>query len=175
MSWRAHVVVLAALAGCSAPMQPEGGASGGDAARIAPAFARADRSGDGVVSAEEWTTDSMVLFEQLDRDHDQQIDAVELRESFEILDLDRDGAIEREEAGELVERGDADGDGRLSPTEFEQLKWERLSADLNRDGRISREEFYFTRDQLFLASDRNPDRRLNHREIDPVRFPAFRF
>ena len=27
MSWRVHVVVLAALAGCSAPMQP-GGASG---------------------------------------------------------------------------------------------------------------------------------------------------
>jgi EF-hand domain pair/EF hand len=174
MSWRVHVVVLAALAGCSAPMQPEGSASGGDAV-IAPALARADRSGDGVVSAEEWTTDSIVLFDQLDRDHDQQIDAVELRESFEILDLDRDGAIEREEAGELVERGDADGDRRLSPTEFEQLKWEGLSADLNRDGRISREEFYFTRNQLFLASDRNSDRRLNHREIDPVRFAAFRF
>ena len=75
-----------------------------------------------MVSAEEWTTDSMVLFDQLDRDHDQQIDAVELRESFEILDLDRDGAIEREEAGELVERGDVDGDGRLSPAEFEQLE-----------------------------------------------------
>jgi Ca2+-binding EF-hand superfamily protein len=117
----------------------------------------------------------MLLFEQLDRNHDQQIDAIELRESFEILDLDRDGAIEREEAGELVERGDADGDGRLSPAEFEQLRWERLSADLNRDGRISREEFYFTRDQLYLAADRNPDRRLNHREIDPVRFPVFRF
>jgi hypothetical protein len=175
MSCRVHVVILAALAGCSAPMPPEGGASGGADALIAPAFARADRSGDGVVSAEEWTTDSMLLFEQLDRNHDQQIDAIELRESFEILDLDRDGAIEREEAGELVERGDADGDGRLSPAEFEQLRWERLSADLNRDGRISREEFYFTRDQLYLAADRNPDRRLNHREIDPVRFPVFRF
>jgi Ca2+-binding EF-hand superfamily protein len=156
-------------------MQPQGRASAGDDALIAPAFARADRSGDAVVSAEEWSTDSVVLFDQLDRDHDQAIDAIELREAFEILDLDRDGAIEREEAGELVERGDIDGDGRLSPAEFEQLKWERLSADLNRDGRISREEFSFSRDQLFLASDRTPDRGLNHREIDPVRFPVFRF
>jgi Ca2+-binding EF-hand superfamily protein len=175
MSWRVHLVVLAALAGCSAPMPSEGGASGADDALIVPAFARADRSGDGVVSAEEWTTESMLLFEQLDRNHDRQIDAIELRESFEILDLDRDGAIVREEADELVERGDADGDGRLSPAEFEQLKWERLSADLNQDGLISREEFSFTRNQLFLASDRNRDRRLSHREIDPVRFPVFRF
>ena len=175
MSWLVHVVVLAALAGCSAPMHPESDGNGSGAAVIAPAFARAELSGDGGVSAEEWTTDSMVLFDQLDRDHDQEIEAIELRDSFAILDLDRDGAIELEEAGELVERGDADGDGRLSPAEFEQLKWERLSADLNHDGRISREEFYFSRDQLFLASDRNPDRRLNHREIDPVRFPVFRF
>jgi hypothetical protein len=74
-----------------------------------------------------------------------------------------------------VQRGDADGDGGLSPAEFEQLDWARLSADLNRDGRISREEFYSSRGQLFLAADRDRDRRLGHREIDPVRFPVFRF
>jgi Ca2+-binding EF-hand superfamily protein len=175
MRWHAQLLVIAALAGCSAPTVSTGGAGQTDDAPIAPAFGRADRSGDGMVSAEEWTTDSMVLFEQLDRDHDQQIDAVELRESFEILDLDDDGTIEREEAGDLVERGDADRDGGLSPAEFEQLDWARLSADLNRDGRISREEFYFTRDQLFLAADTNRDRRLGHREIDPIRFPVFRF
>jgi hypothetical protein len=59
--------------------------------------------------------------------------------------------------------------------EFEQLDWQRLSADLNHDGRISRGEFYFTRDQLFLAVDSDRDRRLGRREIDPVRFPVFRF
>jgi hypothetical protein len=115
---------------------------------IAPAFARADRSGDHVVSEEEWATDSAILFDQLDRDQDQAIDADELREAFAVLDLDGDGAIEPEEAGDLVERGEVDGDGRLSPAELEQLDWARLSADLNRDGRISREEFYFSRDQL---------------------------
>jgi hypothetical protein len=175
MRQRAHVLVLVALAGCSAPTDPTSGAKEADDALIAPAFARAETSGDGVLSAEEWTTDSAVLFDQLDRNRDQAIEVVELRESFEVLDVDGDGAIEREEAFDLVERGDADGDGRLSRVEFEQLDWERLSADLNRDGRISREEFYFSRDQLFLAADRNGDRRLGHREIDPVGFPVFRF
>ena len=153
MRWHAQVLVVAALAGCSAPTVSTGGAGQTDDAPIAPAFGRADRSGDQVVSTDEWATDSAALFDQLDRNRDQVIDADELRESFEVLDLDRDGAIEREEAGDLVERGDADGDGGLSPAEFEQLDWARLSADLNRDGRISREEFYFTRDQLFLAAD----------------------
>jgi hypothetical protein len=66
-------------------------------------------------------------------------------------------------------------DGALSPAEFEQVDWARLSADLNRDGRIGREEFYFSRNQLFLAADRDGDRRLGQREIDPIRFPVFRF
>ena len=74
-----------------------------------------------------------------------------------------------------MERGDADGDGRLSPAEFEQLDWARLRADLNRDGRITRDEFYSTREQLYLAADRNRDRRLGYREVDPVRFTVFRF
>ena len=175
MRWYLYVLVLAALAGCGAPTGPTGGAKEADVAPIAPAFVRADRNGDRVLSASEWTTDSAILFDQLDRNHDQAVDAVELRESFEILDGDGDGVIERDEVGGLVERGDADGDGRLSLAEFDQLDWDRLSADLNRDGRISREEFYFTRDQLFLAADTNRDRRLSHREIDPVRFPVFRF
>jgi Ca2+-binding EF-hand superfamily protein len=170
-----HVLILAALAGCRVPADPARRAKEADVAPIAPAVARADRNGDRVLSAEEWSTDSAIQFDRLDQNHDQVVDAVELRESFEILDLDGDGAIEREEAGDLVERGDADGDGRLSPAEFEQLDWERLSADLNRDGRISREEFYFGRDQLFLAADSNRDRRLSQREIDPVRFPVLRF
>jgi Ca2+-binding EF-hand superfamily protein len=169
-----YVLLLAALAGCRAPTGPSAGAEA-DVGPIAPAFGRADRNGDRVLSAEEWTTDSVILFDKLDRNHDQAVDIVELRESFEILDRDGDGMIEREELGDLVERGDADGDGGLSPAEFEQLDWARLSADLNRDGQISREEFYFTRDQLFLAADSNRDRRLDHREIDPVRFPVFRF
>ena len=170
-----YVLLLATLTGCSATTAPTGGAEEADVASIAPAFARADRNGDGLLSASEWTTDSAILFDQLDLNHDQAVDAVELRESFEILDRDGDGVIEREEVGGLVERGDVDGDGRLSPAEFEQLDWERLSADLNGDGRISREEFYFTRDQVFLAPDSNRDRRLGYREIDPVRFPVFRF
>jgi Ca2+-binding EF-hand superfamily protein len=164
-----------ALTGCSASTDPSRGANQAGGAVIAPAFARADRSGDHVVSEEEWATDSAILFDQLDRDQDQAIDADELREAFAVLDLDGDGAIEPEEAGDLVERGEVDGDGRLSPPELEQLDWARLSADLNRDGRISREEFYFSRDQLFLAADRDGDRRLRQREIDPVRFPVFRF
>jgi Ca2+-binding EF-hand superfamily protein len=168
-------MVVTAVAGCRGPTSPTGGANDPDAAPIAPAFARADQDGDRVLSAAEWTTDSAIQFDRLDRNHDQAVDAVELQESFDILDLDGDGAIEREEAGGLVERGDADGDGRLSRAEFEQLDWESLSADLNRDGRISREEFYFARDQLFLAADGNRDRRLSHREIDPVRFPLLRF
>jgi Ca2+-binding EF-hand superfamily protein len=127
------------------------------------------------VSAEEWAADSAALFEQLDRNRDQAIDAVELQESFVVLDQNGDGVLERAEVGDLVERGDIDGDGRLSPVEFEQLDWERLSADLNRDGRVSREEFYFTRNQLFLAADSDHDRRLSHREIDPVRFAVFPF
>jgi hypothetical protein len=175
MRGNVYVLVLAALAGCSATTGPTGGAEEADVASIAPAFARADRNGDRLLSASEWTGDSSILFDQLDRNHDQAVDAVELRESFEILDRDGDGVIEREEVSGLIERGDADGDGRLSPAEFEQLDWERLSADLNRDGRITREEFDFTRDQLFLAADTNRDRRVGHREIDPVRFPVFRF
>jgi hypothetical protein len=170
-----YVLLLVSLAGCRAPTGPSAGAKEAEVGPIAPAFVRADRNGDRVLSAEEWTTDSAILFDKLDRNRDQAVDAVELRESFEILDRDGDGMIEREEVGDLVERGDADGDGRLSPAEFEQLDWERLSADLNRDGRITREEFYFTRDQLFLAADTNRDRRVGHREIDPVRFPVFRF
>jgi EF-hand domain pair/EF hand len=175
MRWHAHVLVLVALIGCSASTDPSRGADQAGGALIAPAFARADRSGDQVVSEEEWATDSAVLFDQLDRNQDQAIDADELREVFDILDLDGDRAIEPEEAGDLVERGDGDGDGRLSPAEFEQLDWARLSADLNRDGRVSRDEFYFSRNKLFLAADRDGDRRLGQREIDPIRFPVFRF
>jgi hypothetical protein len=167
-----YVLLLAALAGCSATTGPTGGAGRADGASIAPAF---DRNGDRLLRASAWTTDSAILFDRLDLNHDQAIDAVELRESFEILDRDGDGAIEREEVSGLIERGDADGDGRLSPAEFEQLDWQRLSADLNHDGRISREEFYFSRDQLFLAADSQRDRPVGHREIDPVRFPVFRF
>jgi Ca2+-binding EF-hand superfamily protein len=175
MRRRAPVLVLAALAGCSTPAGPTGGAGETDEALIVPAFARADRNQDRVVSAEEWAAESAALFDQLDRNRDEAIDAVELRASFEVLDSDGDGAIEREEAVDLVERGDADGDGRLSPVEFEQLDWVRLSADLNRDGRITRDEFHAAREQLFLAADRNHDRRLGDREIDPVRFTVFRF
>jgi hypothetical protein len=167
-----YVLVLAALAGCSASTGPTGSAGQAEGASIGPAF---DRNGERLSRASEWTTDSTILFDQLDLNHDQAIDAVELRESFEILDRDGDGAIEREEVSGLIERGDADGDGRLSPAEFEQLDWQRLSADLNHDGRISREEFYFTRDQLFLAADSQRGQPLGHREIDPVRFPVFRF
>jgi EF hand/EF-hand domain pair len=175
MSWHAHVLVLVALTGCSASTEPARSVDQAGGAVIAPAFARADRSGDKVVSEEEWATDGTVLFDQLDRNQDQAIDAAELRDAFDILDLDGDRAIGPEEAGDLVARGDADGDGRLSPAEFGQLDWERLSADLNRDGRISRREFYDSRDQLFLAADPDRDRRLGAREIDPVQFPLFRF
>jgi EF-hand domain pair/EF hand len=175
MRRRAHALVVAALAGCSTPTGPGDGAGDTAAAPIVPAFAAADRNGDRVVSAEEWAADGAALFDRLDRDRDQAIDAVELRTSFEVLDSDGDRAIEREEVVDLVERGDADGDGRLSPAEFEQLDWARLSADLNRDGRITRDEFYATREQLFRAADRDRDRRLGDREIDPVRFTVFRF
>jgi EF-hand domain pair/EF hand len=175
MSWHAHVLVLVALTGCSASTEPTRGGNQAAGAVLAPAFARADRNADKVVSAEEWATDSAALFDQLDRNQDQAIDAAELRDAFDILDLNGDRAIGPEEAADLVARGDADGDGRLSPAEFGQLDWARLSADLNRDGRISRREFYDTRDQLFLAADLDRDRRLGEREIDPVQFPLFRF
>ena len=175
MRWHTCVLVLMALTGCSASTDPGRDADQAGGALLAPAFARADRSGDQVVSEEEWAADSAVLFDQLDRNQDQVIEPDELREAFDILDLDGDGAVEPEEAGDLVELGDADGDGRLSPAEFGQLDWARLSADLNRDGRISRNEFYDTRDQLFLAADPDRDRRLGQREIDPVQFPLFRF
>ena len=71
MRWHAHVLVLAALTGCSAPREPTGGANQAGGAAIAPAFARADRSGDQLVSQEEWAADSAVLFDQLDRNQNQ--------------------------------------------------------------------------------------------------------
>ena len=174
MRRRAHILVLAALTGSSGTTD-SAGVHPNDRAAPAPAFAGADQDGDRVVSAQEWAADSALLFDRLDRNRDEAIDGDEWRASFEVLDLDADRAIERAEATDLVARGDVDGDGRVSAAEYEQVDRARLSADVNRDGRISRSEFFIAREQLFAVADRDGDRGLGRREIDPVRFPVFRF
>ncbi|MDJ0934217.1 MAG: hypothetical protein QNI93_02385 [Kiloniellales bacterium] len=142
----------------------------------ATAFDRADTNNDGVVSPSEWDQASFRLFEEIDADGDGQLSSAELARGFEIFDFDDDGLIDGREAPIIIALGDADGDGQVDEKEFGAIDWAQLSIDINRDEKVSAEEFRNGRRRIYSNADLDRDRRLRRVEIDDAaRFTLFRF
>ncbi len=142
----------------------------------ATAFDRADTNKDGVVDPGEWDQASFRLFEEVDVDGDGQLSPPELARAFEIFDYNEDGVIDGREAPIIIALGDVDGDGQVDEDEYRAIDWAQLSIDINRDEKVSAEEFRNGRRRIYSTADLDRDRRLRRVEIDDAaRFTLFRF
>ncbi len=159
--------LLLLLGACSStPSRDEG----------ATAFDSADSNKDDIVDPQEWDRASFRLFEEIDADGDGQLSPPELARAFEIFDYDDDGVIDGREAPLIIALGDTDGDGQVDEEEYGAIDWEQISLDINRDEKISAEEFRNGRRRIYNIADRDRDRRLRQIEIDDAaRFTLFRF
>lgn len=120
----------------------------------AESFETADRNNDGVVTRNEMVAESRdERFEALDVNNDGRIVRGEWRgrsDRFEVLDRNNDGVISRNEmlpAGEVGESNlfvsaDLNRDNRLSQREWQWSQRVFTDQDTNRDGYVSRAEFW---------------------------------
>jgi Ca2+-binding EF-hand superfamily protein len=119
----------------------------------ARAFDYWDSDGDGLVETEEYTSG---VRERYDFDRNQNLSRAEYSRdenltiefgAFDNLDINSDGQINEEEWSDGVENFsyrqefDKDNDGRLNEEEMIDMTYD--SSDLDKDGRISRDEYRF--------------------------------
>jgi Ca2+-binding EF-hand superfamily protein len=150
------------MAACSAPDKPASSMRAAEQER--PAAPRLH---------DDWE-DPRLSFDDLDANHDGEIDHLELQRVFVILDVNQDGVIETDEDVHLVVDADFNEDGVVEEAEFNRVDLTKLDADLNGDGRISREEYNIYRNERMLGLDTGIS--ANRREIDPAsRFSIFQF
>src|SRR3954447_26771572 len=121
---RLFVVSLLALALCGALILSVSAAERASAG----SDRRADTSGDGLVSAGEYTTEALRRFGRLDGNGDGFVDEAEVDKAAGEIMLRIKGRMAAQ-----LRRGDANGDGRLSRDEAERAAASRFAA-LDRDG-----------------------------------------
>ncbi len=147
-------------------------------------FSKADTSGDGTISAEEWSA----LFDTLDADDDGLLEAAELPAPRGMVagglpaaalahfigrgaDTDGDGSVTAREWEARVAALDADGDGTLAASELplrrtagiEELPPFVSEWDADGDGGLGAAELA----ALFDAADTNDDDTLGEEELGP--------
>ena len=129
-------------------------------------FRRADRNGDNILTRAEFlgveetgTVDSRreERFETMDANNNGRIERYEWTgrmERFEVLDRNNDGVISRSEMlntandnyntseSQMFEQADLNNDNRLSQREWQWSQRVFSARDINRDGYVSRNEFY---------------------------------
>ena len=128
-------------------------------------FAKLDANGDGEITKAEAETRTRALRKQ------------ELTAQFSTLDASRDGQLTAEEAklpSALFERLDANKDRSVTLEEFQSfngtipgrqpIEFER--ADLNHDGKVTREEGGRSAQERFNAIDTNKDNLITRPELE---------
>jgi Ca2+-binding EF-hand superfamily protein len=151
-------------------------------------FARMDTNKDNQVTRLEAELVSKSLFAKLDRNEDAEITRAEaesgvralrkeeLAAHFKTLDADRDGRLTTEEAKlppAFFERLDKDKDENLSADEFQAMPegqgarqpFEFERADLNHDGKVTRDEGGHSTRQRFEIVDTNKDNVITRAEL----------
>jgi Ca2+-binding EF-hand superfamily protein len=175
-----------ALAGEGAP--PAGAqAQAQREALVSHFFARMDTNKDNQVTRLEAELVSKSLFAKLDRNEDAEITRAEaesgvralrkeeLAAHFKTLDADRDGRLTTEEAKvppAFFERLDKDNDRNLTADEFQAMPdghgarpFEFERADLNHDGKVTRDEGGHSTRERFEIVDTNKDNVITRAEL----------
>jgi Ca2+-binding EF-hand superfamily protein len=128
-------------------------------------FAKLDGNGDGEITKSEAESGARAVRKQ------------ELAAQFKTLDANRDGRLTVEESklpAAFFERLDADKDRNVTLEEFQampamrgarqQLEFER--ADLNHDGKVTREEGGRSAQERFVLIDTNKDNLITRPELE---------
>jgi Ca2+-binding EF-hand superfamily protein len=181
--------LLAGLAVAGESAAPPADAQAQRDALVAAFFAHMDKNKDAQVTRLEAELASKSAFAKLDANGDGEITKAEVDTSsraarkkqlaahFESLDINRDGKLTAEESKlpvPLFERLDANKDKSVTAEEFqavplpeggrEQLEFER--ADVNHDGKVTRDEGGRSAKERFEAIDTNKDNLITRAEIE---------
>lgn len=154
-------------------------------------FGQEDADADGRITRDEARAAALAWFARFDADRDGQVTAAEARAGaqrwrrerraarFAARDRDHDGSVSARELGATPRRFawlDRDADGRLTPTELARegeasrcsggeeaaLRSAVWRRDLDRDGRVTRQEALRAADLRFARKDHDRDGVLTH-------------
>lgn len=181
--------LLAGLAVAGEGAAPPGGAQAQRAALVDAFFARMDSNKDAQVTRLEAELSSKRLFAKLDGNGDGEITKAEaeagasamrkeeIAAHFKRLDANGDGRLTIEESklpAAFFERVDTDKDRNVTPAELQampvtgggqqQLEFER--ADLNHDGKVTRDEGGRSAQERFDTIDTNKDSLITRPELE---------
>jgi hypothetical protein len=198
---RRWVSVLVLTAGVGAATSAFGQVPGGSPGPFGEArFAREDVDADGRITRDEARAAALDWFARFDMNRDGQVTSPEARERahrwrlergtrrFAALDRDHDGFVSARELGAAPARFawlDRDADRRLTPAELGRdgepsrcgageeaaLRSALWRRDLDRDGRVTREEALRAAERRFTRKDHNRDGTLTRDEAPSTDAP----
>ncbi|MFZ2654163.1 MAG: hypothetical protein WAX69_04560 [Victivallales bacterium] len=165
----ASLSAAAVLAGASCLLADD--APKADAPSAPNTFKKIDKNGDGKVTTEEYKAYWIDIFGVIDLDKDGKISEAEMKaradKRVSEIDKNKDGGLTKDEFITLPKtEGKAPEKPGAGVTRFAQ-------ADVNADGSITLQEYYFIMNDRFDKADKNKDGKIDKDEAAGMLMEAF--